>query len=87
MEESVDCLREWKRTCRYVSNDSKYQLGRRLPAARSNPLKRRMRSDPRHSIVVGDTVISPKVAPILLGSILCGTDDTAALSAHYAPKV
>ena len=87
MEESVDCLREWKRTCRYVSNDSKYQLGRQLPAARSNPLKRRMSADPRHSIVVGDAVISPKVAPILLGSILCGTDDTAALWAHHAPKV
>ena len=28
MADSVDCLREWKRTCRYVSNDSKYQLGR-----------------------------------------------------------
>ena len=64
MEESVDCLMEWKRICRYVSNDSKYQLGRQLPEARSNPLKRRMRSDPRRSIVVGDAVIGPKVAPI-----------------------
>ena len=87
MADSVECLKEWKRTCRYVSNDSKYQLGKQLPANKSRPLNRRMSSDPRHGVVVGAAVISPKVAPILLGSILCGTQDTAALWAHHAPRV